>query len=77
MFSTDKAQGIATHAVSSANGENVHLNFDESGSVWVCNDKNGFARVVTPDVRCDNGVIHVIDTVIVPEDIDPASIPVA
>lgn len=76
MFNADKAQGMATHVVSTASGQNVHLKVDEVGTVWVGNDKNGFAHVVTADVRCENGVIHVIDSVIIPEDIDPASIPV-
>lgn len=39
MFSTDKAQGIATHAVSSANGENVHLN------VLMSQDLFGFVMI--------------------------------
>jgi uncharacterized surface protein with fasciclin (FAS1) repeats len=27
---------------------------------------NGTAKVVTADIKCSNGVIHVIDTVILP-----------
>jgi len=41
----------------------------EGGSVMV----NG-ANVVTPDVAASNGVIHVIDAVLIPESVDPAAL---
>ncbi|MGB7488171.1 MAG: fasciclin domain-containing protein [Phormidesmis sp.] len=41
----------------------------DGGSVMV----NG-ANVVTPDVTASNGVIHVIDTVLLPPSVDPAAL---
>ena len=41
-------------------GESVH--FTTSNGVMVDN-----AHVVTPDIECSNGVIHVIDTVLMPK----------
>lgn len=35
---------------------------------------NGSATVVTADVKASNGVIHVIDTVILPEGVDTAAL---
>lgn len=42
--------------------EGAKLNINTSDGVKV-ND----AKVVTPDVEAENGVIHVIDTVLIPE----------
>ena len=38
----------------------------KSGAVMVDN-----AKVVQPDIACDNGVIHVIDVVMLPKDLNP------
>ncbi len=38
----------------------------KSGAVMVDN-----AKVVQPDIACDNGVIHVIDAVMLPKDLNP------
>jgi len=42
------------------NGQRVDIRFDEEGL------KVDGAKVLTTDILCDNGVIHVIDTVILP-----------
>merc|ERR1711966_286704 len=52
-----KLSGAAT-----VNGQRVDIKVDDNG-VMV----DG-ARVVTTDIQCDNGVIHVIDSVILPAD---------
>ena len=48
------------------------------GSTVTISTENGVmvneATVVTPDVMASNGVIHVIDAVIIPPDVDPASL---
>jgi uncharacterized surface protein with fasciclin (FAS1) repeats len=48
------------------------------GSTVAISTENGVmvndATVVTPDVMASNGVIHVIDAVIIPPDVDPASL---
>ena len=43
------------------NGESVTISM-ESDTVMIDN-----AKVVTPDIECSNGIIHVIDTVIMPK----------
>lgn len=50
-----------TGAMSPATVQGSTLNIDPSNGVKVNN-----ATVVTPDIQCDNGVIHVIDTVLLP-----------
>ncbi len=46
----------------SVNGQRVDISVSDSG-VMVDN-----AKVVTTDIECDNGVIHIIDAVILPSD---------
>ncbi len=53
------ADVVKTDSVSSVEGSSLKI--DASNGVKV-ND----ATVVTPDVEADNGVIHVIDTVLIP-----------
>ena len=58
------ASDVTTGAVETVAGEEVELVADESG-VTV-----GGATVVTPDVGASNGVIHVIDSVLLPPSLD-------
>lgn len=55
---------VATGAVETVAGEELEIIADESG-VTV-----GEATVVIPDVEASNGVIHVIDTVLLPPSLD-------
>ena len=57
VMSTDLTDDMA---VATVQGENVTINLDE-GSVMV-NDAN----VVQADIECSNGVVHAIDTVLMP-----------
>ena len=57
VMSTDLTDDMA---VATVQGENVTINLDE-GSVMV-ND----AKVVQADIECSNGVVHAIDTVLMP-----------
>lgn len=57
VMSTDLTDDMA---VATIQGENVTINLDE-GSVMV-ND----AKVVQADIECSNGVVHAIDTVLMP-----------
>jgi uncharacterized surface protein with fasciclin (FAS1) repeats len=60
---TGKVMSSAVHDGADAvtvQGESVH--FTTSIGVMVDN-----AHVVTPDIECSNGVIHVIDTVLMPK----------
>ena len=54
------SEGLRTDAL---NGEEVKFNVSTSGGVIV----NDIASVVQADVSADNGVIHVVDTVLFPE----------
>jgi uncharacterized surface protein with fasciclin (FAS1) repeats len=38
----------------------------ENGSVMIGNDTNGYGNITAVDIRASNGVIHVLDTVILP-----------
>lgn len=67
VMSGDLTDGLTADTV---NGE--QLTFDLSDGVMVNN-----ATVVTPDLEATNGVIHVIDTVLVPEDFELQEVDVA
>ena len=61
--------GTAVHAVKggriSINGQNVTVSL-EGGSVILTDAKGNKAKVVTTDIEASNGVIHVIDSVLLP-----------
>jgi len=59
---------VQTGMVPSVEGSDLDIVAD-GGSVTV----NG-ANVVTPDVMASNGVIHVIDTVLLPPSVDPTAL---
>jgi uncharacterized surface protein with fasciclin (FAS1) repeats len=61
------AADIADGEVATVEGQNVTLSTADGVTV------NG-AKVIQADVVADNGVIHVIDAVIVPPDVDPAAL---
>jgi uncharacterized surface protein with fasciclin (FAS1) repeats len=54
------AKVIKRHSIKTLNGQRVHVRVRD-GKVFV-----GGARVVTPDVAASNGVIHVINKVLIP-----------
>jgi len=58
VMSTDLSDGMMVKTV---NGESLKITIKEDGTVMV-----GDAMVVTADIETSNGVIHVIDTVLVP-----------
>jgi uncharacterized surface protein with fasciclin (FAS1) repeats len=47
--------------VKSVQGEKIQLSLKRS-SLYL----NGIAKVIAPDVRCSNGIIHGLNNVIVP-----------
>ena len=57
VMSTDLTDDMA---VATVQGENVTINLDEDGVM--VND----AKVVQADIECSNGVVHAIDTVLMP-----------
>ena len=38
----------------------------KDGKIWIKDQKNNYSEIVATDVTADNGVIHVIDTVVMP-----------
>ena len=56
----DSAEVLKLNSAKTLNGKNVSIEVKE-GNVMV-----NSAKVVKPDVKASNGVIHVIDTVIIP-----------
>lgn len=56
------ASEVSTGEVSTVNGESFYISQDPDGNLWI----NGSARITDTDVMASNGVIHVLDYVIVP-----------
>lgn len=54
-----------TATLKTAEGENLMFQKD-GGSWWVIDAKGGKARITIPNVMQSNGVIHVVDTVLMP-----------
>jgi uncharacterized surface protein with fasciclin (FAS1) repeats len=46
-------------------GETLKVS-SKNGAVWLTDSKGGMARVTIPNVNQSNGVIHVVDTVLMP-----------
>lgn len=63
------AADVATGDVPTVEGSTIAVEVTSDGVVL-----NGTAKVSTTDVTASNGVIHVIDAVIVPADVDVASL---
>ena len=57
----DAAAVVKIKNATTLNGQRADISVEE-GTVFV-----GGAKVTAPDIRCTNGVIHVIDTVMMPE----------
>jgi uncharacterized surface protein with fasciclin (FAS1) repeats len=55
------AEVVGMNSAKTAGGQSVSIN-QKDGGVYVDN-----AKVVKTDIVCSNGVIHVIDTVIMPQ----------
>jgi len=60
---------IEPGAISTVEGSDVEVAVDPAGVVV-----NGEANVVQPDVVAENGVIHVVDTVLLPPTFDPSTL---
>jgi len=55
------AKDVRTMDLSTLNGKALKVKVGNDGSVWIDN-----AKVIKTDVTCSNGVIHWIDTVLMP-----------
>merc|ERR1712016_446767 len=63
------AAAVTTGPVETIGGESINLVKTAEGGVQV-NFNGGTSNVVTADVMASNGVIHVIDNVILPKEVD-------
>jgi len=63
-FSTDLSNG---QTIATFQGENVGINIKEDGTVHVEDASADNATVVTADVEASNGVVHVINKVLLPQ----------
>jgi uncharacterized surface protein with fasciclin (FAS1) repeats len=59
------ANDVRPGAVKTVNGQDVTISL-EGGNVILTDAKGNKAKVVTTDIETSNGVIHVIDTVLLP-----------
>ena len=48
-------------------GDNLYASLDSKSNVWIWDEKGGKAMVTIADVNQSNGVIHVIDHVLMPK----------
>src|SRR5262249_13692413 len=55
------AKDVKTMKLSTAQGKDLEVKVDDKKDVWINN-----AKVIKTDVVCSNGVIHWIDTVVMP-----------
>jgi len=60
---------IEPGAIGTVEGSDMEVSVDAAGVVV-----NGEANVLQPDVVADNGVIHVVDTVLLPPTFDPSTL---
>lgn len=63
VFSTDLSNG---QSVGTLLGQNFTVNISPEAEVSITDANFGTSNVYTFDVECTNGVIHVIDTVLLP-----------
>lgn len=59
----EKNNGKAT--IPTVNGENLTASLMD-GSVYITDSKGNSAKVILADLDCSNGVIHVVDSVLLP-----------
>jgi len=64
LMAKAKAGGAAA-MLKTAEGEDLTVRLD-GGALWLVDAKGGMARVTIPNVNQSNGVIHVVDTVLMP-----------
>lgn len=70
MTAKDIAANAAAHGgkamLTTVQGESLTATKDKMGAWWLIDAKGGKAKITIPNVMQSNGVIHVIDTVLMP-----------
>ena len=59
-------KGAGTTELTTVQGGKIWL-MEKDGEIWLKDEKGGMAKVTIADVNQSNGVIHVIDTVVLPK----------
>jgi uncharacterized surface protein with fasciclin (FAS1) repeats len=59
-------KGNGTAELTTVQGGKIWL-MEKDGEIWLKDEKGGMAKVTIADVNQSNGVIHVIDTVVLPK----------
>ncbi|WP_044203089.1 fasciclin domain-containing protein [Echinicola pacifica] len=67
------ASAVMPGEVTTVNGASFYVSEDANGAIWI----NGAAKVTTTDIMATNGLIHVLDYVIMPPSSSIAEIAVA
>ncbi len=67
MIAADAKAHMGKASYKTVQGETITLSKDKMGHWWVWDAKGGKAMITIADVNQSNGVIHVIDTVLMPK----------
>jgi uncharacterized surface protein with fasciclin (FAS1) repeats len=57
--------GMGKNTLTTAEGETLTVK-SQAGAIWLVDAKGGMSKVTVPNVAQSNGVIHVVDTVLMP-----------
>jgi uncharacterized surface protein with fasciclin (FAS1) repeats len=57
--------GAGKNTLTTAEGETLTIK-SQAGAIWIVDAKGGMSKVTIPNVNQSNGVIHVVDTVLMP-----------
>lgn len=58
--------GMGKNTVTTVQGETLALMLGKDGALWIKDAKGGMSKVTIANVQQSNGVIHVVDTVLMP-----------
>lgn len=58
-------KGSGKVEVKALNGQTLTV-VSKDGKIWLQDQKGNYSEIIATDVKADNGVIHVIDTVVMP-----------
>ena len=69
MYGRDWSSDVCSSDLATVEGSELAVEIDPAGLTI-----DGQANVVQPDVVAENGVIHVVDTVLLPPTFDPSTL---
>ncbi|MGO4912139.1 fasciclin domain-containing protein [Leeuwenhoekiella sp. W20_SRS_FM14] len=59
-------EGNGSVTLETLNGQSITV-MQKDGKIWIKDQKGNYSEIIATDVMGSNGVIHVIDTVVMPE----------